>query len=190
MKPCASNRKLIVWQTLNALDAPQTRQLRAHLESCAGCRRYLAEISNLTEGLVRVEMNPDIKASESFHRNVVHKLRAAKPDSRGEILAAFIQSRLLNWRVAVPVGAALALIGLMLAFRPTPPVATHQPEAPPVMLVSGADNDVTPTIAFYQRTADQSLEQLDALLTRQGKRALPAMPSYTAATRSLANESF
>jgi hypothetical protein len=57
-------------------------------------------------------------------------------------------------------------------------------------LASGADNDVVPTIAFYQRTADQSLEQLDALLTRQGKRALPAMPSYTAATRSLANESF
>jgi len=48
MKPCAQNRKLIVWLSLNVLDASQARQLRAHLETCEGCRRYLAEISNVT----------------------------------------------------------------------------------------------------------------------------------------------
>jgi len=191
MKPCASNRKLIVWQTLNALDAPQARKLRAHLETCAGCRRYLAEISNLTEGLVTVEVNPDIQASDSFHRNVAHKLRAATPDSWREILAASIQSQLWNWRVAVPVVAALAFVGVLLAtWPPPPPVAAHPSAAPSVMLAADSDNDMVPTMANYQRMADQSLEKLDALLTRQGKQASPAMPSYTASTRSLANESF
>ena len=51
MKPCAQNRKLIAWLASNALDARQTRQLQAHLETCEGCRRYLAEISNVTERL-------------------------------------------------------------------------------------------------------------------------------------------
>jgi hypothetical protein len=191
MKPCASNRKLIVWQTLHALDAQQTRLLQAHLETCAGCRRYLTEISNLTEGLVTVETNPDILASESFHRKVAQKLRAAKPDSWREIVAANFQRMAWNWRVAVPVVAALALIGVMLASWPQPSqVAAHRPAEPSVMFTSGSDTDVAPTIANYQRTADQSLEKFDALLTRQSKRALPTTPSYTASTRSLANESF
>ena len=80
MKPCAQNQKLIVWLTLNTLDARQTRQLRTHLETCEGCRRYLAEISNVTERLAEQE-NLDIQASESFHRRVAGKLRAAKPNS-------------------------------------------------------------------------------------------------------------
>ncbi len=190
MKPCAANRKLIVWQTLNVLDAQQTRQLRAHLETCEGCRRYLAEISRVTECLETVEMNPHIQASESFHRTVAQKLRAAKPDSFGAIWAAYIRSGKWIWRVAVPVGAALALI-VLLASLPQPPKAVaHLPATPSVIQASGSGDDQAPTIANYQRIADQSWEKFDALLTRQGQRALPALPSYTASTLSLANQSF
>ena len=92
MKPCAQNRKLIAWLASNALDARQTRQLQAHLETCEGCRRYLAEISNVTERLAAAETNPDVQASESFHRKVAGKLRTAKPDSIGEILAAYFRA--------------------------------------------------------------------------------------------------
>ena len=89
MKPCAQNRKLIAWLASNALEAQQARQLQAHLETCEGCRRYLAEISNVTERLAATESNPDIQASEVFHRKLAGRLRAAKPDSVGEILAAY-----------------------------------------------------------------------------------------------------
>lgn len=191
MKPCAANRKLIVWQTLNALDARQTRQLRAHLETCEACRSYLAEISHVTKSLATVEMNPDLQASAHFHRRLAQKLRAAKPDSFGERLAAYLQRSKLDWRVAVPVVAALVFIGVLLATWPQPPpvIARHS-EAPSFVLVSGSDQDLAPTIANYQRAAAQSLEKFDALLTRQSQRALPLMPSYTASTLSLANESF
>jgi anti-sigma factor RsiW len=188
MKPCAQNQKLIVWLTLNALDARQTRQLRAHLETCEGCRRYLAEISNVTERLAEQE-NLDIQASEGFHRRVAGKLRESKPDSIGEILATYLA--LLNWRVALPTVAALVLVCVTVAILRQPPEIVLSPR--PIIrtvLVSSADNDPAPTIANYQRIACQSLAKLDALLTRQGNRPLPPMPIYTASSFGLATESF
>jgi hypothetical protein len=191
MKPCAQNRKPIVWLALNALDARQARPLRAHLETCESCRRYLAEISNVTERLAEGEANPDIQASEIFHQKVAGKLRAAKPESLGEILAAYLRGSLLRWRAPLPAIAALVVVGVILATWRQPPVVFLSPKAATqTALASGADNDPAPTIANYQRVANQSLDKLDALLTRQGNRALPSMPIYTASTLALAKQSF
>jgi len=191
MKPCAQNRKLIAWLVANALDARQTRQLQAHLETCEGCLRYLAEISNVTERLVATESNPDIQASERFHQKLAGKLRAAKPDSMGEILAAYIRGTLLNWRVALPAMAALVVIGITIAIWRQPPVVpSPRMASTQTALVSDADDDLAPTIANYQRVASQSLDKLDELLTKQGNRPLPSMPIYTASTLGLAQESF
>jgi len=191
MKPCAQNRKLIVWLTLNALEVRQTQQLRAHLETCEGCRRYLAEISNVTERLAAAETNPDVQASEIFHQKVASKLRAAKLDSIGEILAAYLRGTLLNWRVALPAMAALMVIGVTVAiWRQLPDVSSSPRAGIQTASVSDVDMDMAPTIANYQRVANQSLDKLDALLTKQGNRPLPSMPIYTASTLGLANESF
>jgi hypothetical protein len=191
MKPCTQNRKLIVWLSLNALETRQTRQLQAHLETCEGCRRYLAEISDVTEKLAAAEANPDVQASESFHRKVAGKLRASKPDSMGEILAAYFRGTLLNWRVALPAIAALVVVGVIVAIWRQPPDVSSSPRADiQTASVSDADNDLAPTIANYQRVANQSLDKLDELLTKQGNRALPSMPIYTASTLGLAKESF
>jgi predicted anti-sigma-YlaC factor YlaD len=191
MKPCAKNRKLIAWLALDALEAPQARQLRTHLETCEGCRRYLAEISNVTERLAAAETTPDIQASKSFHQKVAGKLRAAKPDSLGETLAAYFRGFLLNWRVVFPAIAALVVVGVTIAtWRQPREVASPPLAGTQTVSVSGADNDLAPTIANYQRVANQSLDKLDALLTRQGNRALPSMPIYTASTFALAENSF
>ena len=191
MKPCAQNRKLIAWLALNALEGRQAQQLRAHLETCESCRRYLAEISNVTKRLASAETTPDVQASESFHRKVAGKLRAAKPDSLAEILAAYLRGIRLNWRVALPAVALLALVGVTVAIWRQPLEVSSSPRAD-AQAASGldADNDPAPTIANYQRVANQSLDKLDALLTRQGNRALPPMPIYTASTFGLAQESF
>ncbi len=191
MNLCAQNRKLIVWLSLNALEARQARQLRAHLETCEGCRRYLVEISNVTEKLVAAEATPDIQASESFHRKVAGKLRTAKPDSIGEILAAYLRGALLNWRVALPAVVALVVIGVNVAIWRQPLKVSQPPRADTqTASVSDADDDPAPTIANYQRVASQSLDKLDALLTKQGNRPLPPMPIYTASTLGLAKDSF
>jgi hypothetical protein len=118
-------------------------------------------------------------------------LRAAKPDSLGEILAAYFRGTLWNWRVALPAIAALVGIGVTVAIWRQPPEVSSPPTAG-IQTASGsdADDDLAPTIANYQRVANQSLDKLDALLTRQGNRALPSMPIYTASTLGLAQESF
>jgi anti-sigma factor RsiW len=191
MKPCAQNRKLIAWLAVNALEVRQTRQLQAHLETCEGCRRYLAEISNVTKRLTAVETDSDVQASESFHRKVAGRLRASQPDSLGEILVAYFRGTLLNWRVALPAIAALVVIGVTIAIWRQPPDVSSSPMAGiQTASVSDADNDLAPTIANYQRVANQSLDKLDELLTKQGNRPLPSMPIYTASALGLAQESF
>ncbi len=191
MKPCAQNRKLIAWLASNALDARRTRQLQAHLETCEGCHRYLAEISNVTEKLVATESNPGVQASEVFHQKLAGRLRASKPDSIGEILAAYFRGTRLNWRVTLPTIAALVVIGVTVAIWRQPPVVpSPRIASTQTASVSDADDNLAPTIANYQRVANQSLDKLDELLTRQGNRPLPSMPIYTASTLGLAQESF
>jgi hypothetical protein len=55
---------------------------------------------------------------------------------------------------------------------------------------SSSESDLAPTIANYQMVANQSLEQLFELLTRQGNKRLPPAPVYTVSGPELANASF
>src|SRR5437016_8251703 len=115
MKPCSNNQKLISWLALGALDDRQARGLRAHLETCDGCRRYLDEVSNVMAKLGRVEAISDIRASESFHQELVGRLRRSEPVSAWQLVLAYARSTLLSWRVSLPViGATVAVIATLL----------------------------------------------------------------------------
>ena len=192
MKPCNQNRKLIVWLAANALDARQTQQLQSHLKTCEGCRRYLAEISNVTEKLLAAETNPILQVSERFHRQVAQKIRSAKPESLAEMLAAYFRGNGFPWRVALPAIAVLVLvIGVSVATWPRAPKSISPPPASQrIAMASGAAKDLAPTLANYQEAAHQSFDKLDALLTQQSRRAPPDMPIYTASTRLSASEWF
>jgi anti-sigma factor RsiW len=188
MKPCSKNRKLIAWLALDALEVRQARQLRAHLETCEGCRRYLEEISNVTDRLTAAEMAPDIQASESFHQRVAGKLRVEKPNSFGEIVTAYFCGTMSSWRVALPVSAALVVAIVAFATLQKHPEASSQAQSQAhTVPASNWNTDLPPTIANYQMVANRSLEQLDELLTRQGNRNLPPAPIYTASTLAAAN---
>ncbi len=181
MKPCSKNRKLISWLALEALETPQARELRAHLESCEGCRRYFQEISKVTETLVAKEIRPDVQASESFHRSVVAKLRAEKSASTRTNLVACLRGAMLNWRVALPVVLATAALLAALALRERRrDVSAH--EKSPVQAASAVDSrsDLPPTLANYQLIANQSLEKLDEFLSRQANRNPAPTRIYTA----------
>jgi len=190
MKACAKNKKLIAWLALDVLDARTAAAIRDHLAHCEGCRSYYEEISSVAAKLA-VPPTAELQTSEHFHRKVVAGLRTAKPDSLLEILTAGFHRTRLNWRTALPVAAALVVISLALVVSRRPPeVASPPPASLPSASVPDADDELAPTIANYQRVADQSLDQLDALLTRQGSQTLPAMPIYTASTRPRVNGSF
>jgi predicted Fe-S protein YdhL (DUF1289 family) len=191
VKPCAKNREPIVWLAVKDLDARQTRELQAHLETCEGCRRYLAEILNVTEWLAVTEANSGVQASAIFHQKLAGRLRTAKPAAFVENLAANFRETRLRWRVALATLAALVVIDVTVAITRRPPHVSLSPQAvAQTAPASGADIDLAPTMANYQKAADESLDKLDALLTRQGNRALPSMPIYTDSTLALADESF
>ena len=188
MKPCSRNRKPLAWLALGELDARRAGALRAHIQTCAGCRCYLEEISTVTERLTAAEMTPDIQASESFHQRLAGRLRAEPAGSLWQTLAAPLAAARLNWRVALPVlgAAALVIVTLSIVVRqpgvsPPAPVRIQAVSPPP------PDSDLPPTIANYQRVANRSLDELDDLLTRQGNRNPSPAPIYTASMFALAN---
>ncbi len=190
MKPCSKNRKQIAWLVLGALDARQAAALREHLALCDGCRRYWEEIARVNDKLAAAKPTPDFQASEFFYQRVAEKMHAVESGSILENLTALIRGTMLNWRLALPVTAALLIVAFALVTlrqqpRPVPPAAIAQ-----VVSTSGSESDLPPTLANYQMIAGQSLAKLDEVLTEQGNKALPPAPIYTASTFRLANASF
>lgn len=188
MKPCAKNRKLIAWLALDELDARQASDLRVHVESCEGCRRYLEKVSNVTQKLTAAEIQSDIRASESFHQRLVRRLKAGESISLSERVVAPLRATFLNWRVALPViGAAAALIATLAIVTQQPDVPAPPPTAVQTSLTPNVQSDLDPTVANYQMVANKSFEKLDELLTRQGNRNPSPAPTYTASTFLRAN---
>jgi hypothetical protein len=193
MKPCANKRKQIAGLAVNALEARSTRELHAHFETCAGCRRYWAEMSRLTEQLAAAAPEADLRATESFHQRVMAGLEAEAPVSlwtrmirQGRTMAAlhFIP---LSVRVALPVAVVvLAMLGIWIGLSPRTHVPIS-PSTPAGVSVAPADAgvDLTPSLANYQRAADQSLDKLDDLLARQQQPAAGSGPVYTAGMMSM-----
>ena len=191
MKPCSRNRKRIAWLALGALDARKAAALRDHLARCEGCRRYWEEISNVTERLAAAAPDTNLEASEFFHHRVAGKLQAAEPSSVLENLGAWLRGSMLNWRVALPVSAVLMIaVFALVAPRQNPAVSLPTPLPVQVVPPSGSRSDLAPTLANYQMVANQSLDKLSELLTRQGNRRLPPAPVYTASSLEIAYASF
>ena len=189
MKPCAKNQKLIVWLVLDALDNRQAQVLHEHLGACEGCRCYLAEISSVTTKLMAVERVPDIQVSESFHQRVAGRFKVTKTDSVWEIVMANLTR--MNWRIAMPAIAALVVAVVAPANLWQHPVPSpHNQSTAQTARAPNVNQYLAPTMANYQKVANQSLEKLDELLTEQGNRNLSPTPIYTASTRLQANGSF
>jgi anti-sigma factor RsiW len=190
MKACSKNRKLLAWLALGELDARRAGELRAHIQTCDGCRYYLEEVSAVTDRLAAVDMTADMQASESFHGRLVTSLRAEQPISLWASLVAQVTAKRMTWRVALPVFGTAPLVIVILSVlvrQPTVPLPT--PTVVQAVSAPALKSDPPPTIANYQRAATRSLDELDALLARQAKRNLPPAPIYTASMSALASVS-
>ena len=176
MKPCAENRKLLVWLALDALDKGQARDLRSHVEACEGCRTYFEEISNVTDRLSAEEGEPTLLATQAFHRRVsaeVHTSSFAWRTLRAPVLA-----QELSRRLAMPAIAAACLVLVLFVVMRDP--RTVRPSPTPAVRSPAAERELTPTVANYQRVANDSLEKLEAVLNQQANRRPPSAPIYTA----------
>ena len=180
MKPCSRNRKRIAWLAVDALDAGEAAAICQHLANCEGCRSYWEEISTVTAQVAAASPDSTLEASAAFHRRVAERLQAGDPSSALEELVTWLRSTMLGWRVALPAMAVLVMAAFVFA------VVQHRrlisPAAPvvEVPLVPASETDQAPTLANYEAAANQSLDKLDELLTKQGSQRLPPAPVLTA----------
>jgi hypothetical protein len=180
MKSCLRNRERIALLAVDALENQHERELRAHLDCCAECRRYLEEISSVAGKLRVAEPEPGGQPSASFHRNLMGALAKAQSESVGEKLLPRIWAN-WNWRPTLPAATvAVLVIAIWLimtprAHMPVPTPLAVGPTAAPALKAA-----LEPTFANYEMALHQSLDKLDELLTEQGNRNLEPSPVYTA----------
>jgi len=190
MKPCLRNRKRLAWLVLDELDAREAAQLRLHMETCAGCRRYFEEVSAVKATLASADGGPEVVASESFHRRLASRLRAEPAGSPWGDLAGRLAGLRLTWRVALPaLGAAAVLIVLVSSLARHPGAPVPAPIRLQAEAIPNAKSDPAPTIANYERVANRSLDELDDLLTRQAIKSHSPAPIYRASLFAFANAS-
>lgn len=187
--PCSKNKQNIVWLALDTLDARQAQELRAHLETCAGCRHYLDEISTTAQRLNAVETRQDIQATEAFHQKLMGRLRAEESKTVPKNLLETLRVMFLNWRIALPaIASAALLIIIIMPFTKHPETASPtQASNKGAVLMPNRNQDSPQTLANYQSAAAQSLDKLDELLTRQGNIKTTLSPIYTVSTLTLNN---
>ncbi len=179
MRPCFGKRKLLAWLALGELDDNRAHDLRAHVQACERCRRYLETLSALKEKLAAAETKSGIEPSASFHREWVARLRAEPSASVWQLCADRF-----SWRVALPaLGAAAVLVILGLSLVHNRSVSPSAVETRGVAARPPAiRRDLSPSVANYQRVASRSLDEFDELLTAQAKRRTPPVPTYVAST--------
>jgi hypothetical protein len=177
MKPCFGKRKLLAWLALGELDESRARNLQSHVQTCAGCRRYLEDLSCLRQELAAAEATPAHDPSASFHRKWVSRLKEEHRRSRWQML-----TERPAWRVALPtLGGAAILVMVALAFL------SRQPRIPAPVVVRQAQatqtaqgRDLSPSVANYRRAVNRSLDEFDDLLTAQAQRRSSPAPAYIA----------
>jgi hypothetical protein len=110
MSACPGQEENLVLLHYGDLGAPETRDVRAHLESCAVCAGYLKELRTLLP-LTIAAAEPTPAFWNDYDRELRRKIDAvAESKSWTQKLADFFQPR---W---VPVFATAVMIALALTF--------------------------------------------------------------------------
>ena len=189
MKPCNKNRKRVAWLALGVLGPQEEEQVRAHLQSCSGCRDYFQELSAVSEHLRNARVETAVESTDRFHRRVLGALQDSSSASSGPLQVRPDFWGRLRWRIAWPaLGAAAVLLMLVTLLHPgaIPPARdAHRP----VASRGGPRLDLEPTIQNYQLAASRSMDKLDELLNLQAGRNLPSTPVYRASALSVPGSS-
>ena len=143
----------------------------------------------MTQALKEAQISTETEPSESFHRRVARAIRAEEPRSLWEAMVAPFRTTPLKWRLALPALGAMAVAILVLSVLASKSRTGSLPSSAPysarTVSASSVNSDLPPTLANYRLVANQSLEALDELLTRQANKLRPPAPIYTASTFAL-----
>jgi anti-sigma factor RsiW len=185
MNICAHRRKDIALLAIGELNAPNASNLRSHIAACEGCRAYFESISTLTVELGASSPDSDAFATESFHRKAV---AAVKASQEGSVFNPFLRRFQLSW--AWPAAASVAVIAItMFVLLSTSRTKDRPATAVAVSAVPASTAPKYPlqksnpaTFAAYEMIANDSLDKLDDVITREGIKNQAPAPAYTASS--------
>jgi hypothetical protein len=170
MKPCSNHRKKIASLAVEVLDSAQERDLRTHLEHCPACHAYWRQMSALTAKLSLVQRPvPSVETSEKFHQRVV---RAVRADVRSSTDHPIPRWPSFAWRVVLPIAGIGAIVIALHSLSVRHPPGPRRSGAA-LYFTPAIQPDLEPSVSNYQLVANESLDRLDELLTRQGNRNPP-----------------
>jgi hypothetical protein len=182
MKACEKNKKSLSLLAIGDLRADEAVELRSHIQTCADCRDYFREISDLAGELkTAASATPAIEASPSFHRSLARRIESeARSGSWAEVFS-LPPLRGWNWRLIAPTAVATAVLAtLLLVPRQSRQSVTI--DAPAIATHSG----ITPSLATYHALANTSWDALDRELTREAAAVPTGPPIYAASSTARA----
>lgn len=183
MKPCAKNKKTLSWLAIEAVGADEARELRAHLETCAGCRNYFGEISALAGRFEAFKGTSEIEATERFHRGLVRRIEAEARPGVWATVIEWVRPGALNWRVALPIaGVMVVMVGLLITSGHRQAEEPMAQVVEPVAAANKPVKEVAPTFGNYRMLANRSLDALDQELAREAQASLAGASTYTASS--------
>jgi hypothetical protein len=178
MTACKKRQRNIVWLSMDALDEVQAKELKAHLQTCLNCRRYLAELA--ARKLACMDPGPEVQAAPQFRPTFSSALKAdAAP---GYVRASQKPNYSLSSRrpllLQTVFAVAIAVLIVTAMLRHTASVKPSSMRATSIETSEGNDV-VLPTFANYRAVANQSLDQFDSLITRQSRKPIPPAPVFS-----------
>ena len=185
-RACLANRQAIALLAAGDLQGKESERLKSHFATCSGCRQYWQELIQVTGGLASSSLEPEIEPSPGFHNKLMRRLRQEPATAVRRRLPEALTS-LLAWRWQTAAAAfAVIVIILWVVFVAVSPAHNDSTGSRKPYSYAGLtqsvkpQSDLSPTLASYEAAASQSLDHLDALLTRQANRPNAGLPVYRA----------
>jgi len=166
MNPCPENKKLIACLALDELDERAARSLRAHLDACAGCREYWEQLATVCrEHSIAAGVPMAATAGHSFHQRLSRRIREDQEASVSPKITSFLRRWLFERYAVIPMTAAVVALIFIFARDGT----RHNTPVTPVIATQATPvrPEISPTLSAYRAAANDSLEALDELLTKE-----------------------
>jgi len=180
MKPCVEMKERIALFAASAIPADEAAALREHIENCAGCRAYWEGVRMVChQHGARGRQWPEAVPSHDFHGRLVRRIEehVSRRSWFRWSSEAFAWAAFPRWAMAASFALIVALTVIWWSLsRPSSEdrrLAVTNPANVPIFNVMRP----LPSLARYRQVLNKSVDELDALLTREGLEVTPRKQS-------------
>lgn len=181
MNACDGYKMDLSLLATGGLHEKEALRVRAHMESCPGCKGYFGQISSLAAELKSAgALVPEVEVPPRFHGELMRRINSEVPPGLLADLFAILRQRLLRWRFATPALVTFVLMALLFWVARGNRTAPSSRRIPAISTAA----QLAPTFGAYHNLAENSWDALDRELTREAADAPTAPGVLTAASIS------